>query len=303
MADLFDLTGKVALVTGGSRGLGRAMVLAFAERGADVVITSRKAGNCEAVAEQARALGVRALPYGCHVGRWDELGGLADAAYAEFGKVDILVNNAGMSPLYPRLSAVTEDLFDKVVGVNLKGPYRLSAIVGERMATGEGGAIVNVSSTAAVQATPGSEPYGAAKAGINSLTLSLARAYAPKVRVNCIQAGPFLTDISKAWDMDAFEKNARTGIALQRGGGRTRWWAPRSISRARRAASRPERSSGWTGVRSPDRFDARGRPFSRPGVPNLTHETYDCPRRRGGCGAGGRSDGGECRLPAGCMAR
>ena len=218
MADLFDLSGKVALVTGGSRGLGRAMVLAFAERGADVVIASRKMENCEAVAEEARALGVRALPYGCHVGDWHALEGLADAACQAFGKVDVLVNNAGMSPLYPTLSAVTEELFDKVVGVNLKGPYRLSALLGERMAAGDGGAIINVSSTAAVQATPGSEPYGAAKAGINSLTLSLARAFAPKVRVNCIQAGPFLTDISKAWDMAAFERNAKTNIALQRGG-------------------------------------------------------------------------------------
>ncbi len=218
VAELFDLSGKVALVTGGSRGLGRAMSLAFAECGADLVVTSRKADNCEAVAEEVRAHGVRALAYGCHVGRWDELDGLADAAFDAFGKVDILVNNAGMSPLYPKLSAVTEELFDKVVGVNLKGPYRLSALVGERMAAGDGGAIINVSSNAAVEATPGSEPYGAAKAGINSLTLSLARAYAPKVRVNCIQAGPFLTDISKAWDMEAFERNARTGIALQRGG-------------------------------------------------------------------------------------
>ena len=218
MADLFDLSDKVALVTGGSRGLGRAMVLAFAERGADVVIASRKMENCEAVAEEARALGVRALPYGCHVGDWHALEGLADAACQAFGKVDVLVNNAGMSPLYPTLSAVTEELFDKVVGVNLKGPYRLSALLGERMAAGDGGAIINVSSTAAVQATPGSEPYGAAKAGVNSLTLSLARAYAPKVRVNCIQAGPFLTDISKAWDMAAFERNAKTNIALQRGG-------------------------------------------------------------------------------------
>ena len=218
VAELFDLSGKVALVTGGSRGLGRAMSLAFAECGADVVVTSRKADNCDAVAEEVRAFGVRALPYGCHVGHWDELAGLADAAYEAFGKVDILVNNAGMSPLYPKLSAVTEDLFDKVVGVNLKGPYRLSALVGERMAAGDGGSIINVSSNAAVDPTPGSEPYGAAKAGINSLTLSLARAYAPKVRVNCIQAGPFLTDISKAWDMEAFERNAKTGIALQRGG-------------------------------------------------------------------------------------
>ena len=216
--DLFKLGGKVALVTGGSRGLGRAMVLAFAKAGADVVIASRKAENCEAVAEEARALGVRALPHACHVGYWDDLEALADAAYNTFGKVDVLVNNAGMSPLYPSLSAVSEELFDKVIGVNLKGPYRLSALIGERMAAGDGGAIINVSSTAAVQATPNSEPYGAAKAGVNSLTLSLARAYAPKVRVNCIQAGPFLTDISKAWDMDAFERNAKTAIALQRGG-------------------------------------------------------------------------------------
>ena len=218
MSDLFDLTGKVALVTGGSRGLGRAMTLAFADRGANVVVASRKAKNCEAVAEEARALGVQALPYGCHVGHWGDLEGLADAAYREFGQVDVLVNNAGMSPLYPKLSAVTEELFDKVIDVNLKGPYRLSALIGERMAAGDGGSIINVSSTAAVQATPGSEPYGAAKAGINSLTLSLARAYAPKVRVNCIQAGPFLTDISKAWDMAAFQRNAKTNIALERGG-------------------------------------------------------------------------------------
>ena len=218
MADLFDLTGKVALVTGGSRGLGRAITLAFAARGANVVIASRKAENCAAVAKEAEALGAQALPHTCHVGHWDELAGLADAAYAAFGQVDVLVNNAGMSPLYPKLSAVTEELFDKVIGVNLKGPYRLSALIGERMAAGGGGAIINVSSTAAVQATPDSEPYGAAKAGVNSLTLSLARAYAPKVRVNCIQAGPFLTDISRAWDMAAFERNAKQRIALQRGG-------------------------------------------------------------------------------------
>jgi NAD(P)-dependent dehydrogenase (short-subunit alcohol dehydrogenase family) len=218
MDELFDFSGKVALVTGGSRGLGRQMALAFAQRGADVVITSRKAASCEACAEEVRAMGREALPYGAHVGHWDELGGLVDAAYERFGKVDILVNNAGMSPLYPSLTEVNEELFDKVIGVNLKGPFRLSALVGERMAAGEGGAIINISSTASLNPSPTSEPYGAAKAGLNAITRSFAFAYGPSVRVNCIIAGPFLTDISKAWDMEAFEERAENNIALGRGG-------------------------------------------------------------------------------------
>ena len=218
MDKLFDFTGKVALVTGGSRGLGRQMALAMAERGADVIVTSRKAEACDEVAQEIRDLGRRALAYGCHVGKWDELDGLVDAAYSEFGRVDILVNNAGMSPLYPKLTDVTEELFDKVVGVNLKGPFRLMALVGERMAAGEGGSIINISSTASLNPSPGSEPYGAAKSGLNALTRSFAFAYGPNVRVNCIVAGPFLTDISKAWDLEAFAADAKQRLALQRGG-------------------------------------------------------------------------------------
>ena len=219
MDELFRFDGKVALITGGSRGLGKAMALALAERGADVAVVSRKVETCEFVASQIRALGRRALAKGCHVGHWQELDQLVEEVYAEFGKVDILINNAGMSPLYPKLSAVTEELFDKVVDVNLKGPYRLSALIGERMMVQEeGGCIINVSSHAATHPSPNAEPYGACKAGINSLTLSLAHAFAPKVRVNCIQPGPFLTDISKAWDLDAFNRGAKTNIALQRGG-------------------------------------------------------------------------------------
>ena len=217
MDKLFDLTGKTALITGGSRGLGREMALAFADHGTDVIITSRKLDNCEEVAAEIEAKGRQALAYGCHVGHWDECDALVEAAYERFGKVDILVNNAGMSPLYPKLSAVTEDLFDKVVGVNLKGPYRLSALIGERMAAGDGGCIINISSNAAVDASPNSEPYGAAKAGLNSLTRSFAFAFGKKVRVNCIQAGPFLTDISKAWPPETF-KSMETRLALRRGG-------------------------------------------------------------------------------------
>lgn len=218
MDELLDFKGKVALVTGGSRGLGREMTLALAQRGANVVIASRKAEACEAVAEEARALGVEALPYACHVGHWEQLGELADAAYERFGKVDILINNAGMSPLYPSLGAINEDLFDKVMSVNFKGPFRLSALIGERMAAGDGGSIINISSTASLNPSPDSEPYGAAKAGLNAITRSFAFAYGPKVRVNCIVAGPYLTDISKAWDMEAFEKRASTSLALGRGG-------------------------------------------------------------------------------------
>ncbi len=216
--DLFELQGKIAVVTGGSRGLGREMVLAFAERGADVVIASRKLENCVAVAEEVRALGRRALPIAYHAGSWADADRLAAAAYAEFGTVDVLVNNAGMSPLYRSLDEVSEELFDKVIGVNLKGPFRLTSIVGTRMAAGAGGSIINVSSIASQRPSPGEAPYGAAKAGVNSLTQSFAAAFGPKVRVNCIVPGPFLTDISKAWDLQAFERSAKAGFALQRGG-------------------------------------------------------------------------------------
>jgi NAD(P)-dependent dehydrogenase (short-subunit alcohol dehydrogenase family) len=216
---LFDLSGKVALVTGGSRGLGREMVLAFARRGADVAIASRKLDACRALADEVRReTGSEAAAIACHVGRWSECDALVEEAYRRFGRVDVLVNNAGMSPLYPSLAEVSEELWDKVLAVNLRGPFRISALVGTRMAAGAGGSIINVSSIAAVQPSPVEAPYAAAKAGINNLTVSLARAFAPKVRVNCIMPGPFLTDISKAWDLEAFEKQARRGIPLGRGG-------------------------------------------------------------------------------------
>ncbi|MEY2477033.1 MAG: hypothetical protein QOG87_2348 [Actinomycetota bacterium] len=215
--DRFDLTGKVALVTGGSRGLGREMVLAFAEAGADVVIASRKQESCDEVAREVEALGRQALAQACHVGQWDALEPLVDAAYERFGHVDVLVNNAGMSPVYPTPADVTEALFDKVVDVNLKGPFRLSALVGARMIAGEGGSIINVSSTGAIRPTGDIIPYSAAKAGVNAMTTGFAKAFGPKVRVNCIMPGPFMTDITKAWDIPAFERSARA-FAIPRGG-------------------------------------------------------------------------------------
>ena len=212
-----ELDGRVAVVTGGSRGLGREMIRAFAAAGADVVIASRKLDACEELAAEVHDThGVRALPLACHVGHWDELDRLTERTYDEFGRVDVLVNNAGMAPLYSSLAEVSEPLFDKVIDVNLKGPFRLTAVMGARMKAAGGGSIVNISTLGAVRPQPTDLPYAAAKAGLNVLTQGFAVDLGPDVRVNGILVGPFLTDISKAWDIEAFEAHARERYPLQR---------------------------------------------------------------------------------------
>ena len=217
-AQRFDLSGKVALVTGGSRGLGLSMVRAFAAAGADVVVTSRKLAACQAVAEEVTAAtGRRAVALGCNIGRWEELDGLVEGAYEAFGRLDVLVNNAGMSLLYGSPVEVTEGLWDKVVDLNMKGVFRLTALVASRMVAQEGGSIINVSTVGSIRPNPDILPYAAAKAGMNAMTVGFAHAYGPTVRVNCIMPGPFLTDVTKAWDMDAFTAGAQR-FALRRGG-------------------------------------------------------------------------------------
>ena len=202
---LFDFSGKIIVVTGGSRGLGYQMVKAFAERGAEaIVIASRKLENCEAVAAEVRALGCKALALSVHAAKWDELDALVERVYAEYGRIDILINNAGMSPALPS-HEVTEQLFDSVIGLNFKGPFRLATQVAKRMSDAAGGVIINVSSSGALMPLPYVIPYGSAKAALNAMTRSLAREYAPAVRVNTLSPGPFLTDIAKAWTDDARE--------------------------------------------------------------------------------------------------
>jgi NAD(P)-dependent dehydrogenase (short-subunit alcohol dehydrogenase family) len=194
------------------------MVDGFALAGADVVIASRNADACAAVATEVTArTGRKTLPYGVHAGRWNQLDGLVSAAYDHFGHVDVLVNNAGMSPLYGSVDAVTEELFDKVIGVNLKGPFRLSALVGTRMAAGDGGSIINITSMGAVRPRAHILPYAAAKAALNALTVGFAHTFGPTVRCNAIMAGTFLTDVSKAWDAEAFAARAQA-FASKRGG-------------------------------------------------------------------------------------
>ncbi len=215
--DAFDLSGRTALVTGGSRGLGRETVLAFARAGADVMIVSRKLAACEALAEEVRATtGVRAFAAACHVGQWEELERLAETAYEQLGRVDVLVNNAGSSPLYDDLGSVSKELWRKTIDLNLSGPFRLSALVAPRMAADGRGSIINVSSIAAEHPLPDVVPYAAAKAGLNAITLGFARAFGPSVRVNAVLPGTFLTDVAEHWDMARFEREARA-FALQRG--------------------------------------------------------------------------------------
>ncbi len=212
-----DLAGKVALVTGGTRGLGREMVFALARHGADVVVVSRKADACRAAADQVTSeTGRGAFGYPCHVGHWDQIDALVEAAYARFGRIDILVNNAGMSPLYDSVENITEDLWDNVVDVNLKGPFRLTALIGRRMERGGGGSIVNISSIASIRPSPEYIPYSAAKAGLNAITIAFAHTFGPTVRVNCIVCGTFRTDMSKAWDIDAVTERLRRTSALGR---------------------------------------------------------------------------------------
>ncbi|MGE3692470.1 MAG: SDR family NAD(P)-dependent oxidoreductase [Novosphingobium sp.] len=198
MDPLFDFTGKVALVTGGSRGIGYEMVKALASRGADVIIASRKLENCEAVAEECRAMGRKALAVSAHVGKWPECDRLIEESYAAFGRVDILINNAGMSP---RMASheVPESLFDSVVNLNFKGPFRLASQIGKRMFDGDGGCIINVTSSGSMMPLPEVVPYGSSKAALNAMSKSLAWEYAPKVRVNTLSPGAFRTDIVQAW--------------------------------------------------------------------------------------------------------
>jgi NAD(P)-dependent dehydrogenase (short-subunit alcohol dehydrogenase family) len=171
-----------------------------AQAGADVVIASRKLDGCESAAKQiAETRGRRAVPVACHVGRWQDCDALIDATLKHFGRIDVLVNNAGMSPVYGDLIGVTEELYDKTLAVNLKGPFRLGVLAGSHVARREGGAIINVGTVGSLLASPNELPYACAKAGLNALTVGLADAFAPSVRVNAILPGPFDTDATRAW--------------------------------------------------------------------------------------------------------
>ncbi|MEV5838814.1 glucose 1-dehydrogenase [Nocardia sp. NPDC052112] len=199
-----ELTGKVALVTGASRGLGLAIARGLRDAGCTVIVSSRKLDACE---QAVAALGDcdghgSAHPFALHVGKWDSIEPAVDRIIGDFGSLDIVVNNAGIAPLADNLLSVSEALWDKTIEVNLKGPFRLMAVAGDRMAAAGGGSIINISSIGAVRPSPPEAMYAAAKNGLNALTMAFAQEYAPTVRVNCVMPGGFATDMAENWDAE-----------------------------------------------------------------------------------------------------
>ena len=195
MSNPFDLTDRVAVVTGGGKGIGRGIVLALARAGADVAIAARTAADIEDVANEVRALGRAAIAVPTDVTSSDQLERLAAQATSELGPIDIWVSNAGGLPdATPRyLTRTPEDRWDAQMDLNLKSVW-LSAVIAARHMGERGGRIVNISSRAAMGPSVKNGPYAASKAAVNSLTATLALELAPRVRVNAVAPGPIPTD-------------------------------------------------------------------------------------------------------------
>jgi len=188
--DKYRLDGKVALITGGSRGIGRATALGFAEAGATVAIASRKLPDLENVAKEIRKLGRKALPVAAHVGRMEDINNLVAKVSNEFGRIDILVNDAGTSPALASSLEVDERLWDAIMNVNLKGLYFLSQAVAKVMKEHGGGKIVNVASMDGLKPEPKIGPYAVSKAGVIMVTKIMALELAQyNIRVNALAPG------------------------------------------------------------------------------------------------------------------
>jgi NAD(P)-dependent dehydrogenase (short-subunit alcohol dehydrogenase family) len=211
----FDLTGKVAIVTGSTKGLGRAMAQGLAEAGASVVVSSRKQDLCDAAAaEIASSTGVETMGLACHVGDWDAIPGFVDAVAARFGRIDVLVNNAGINPSWVGMADMPLDLWRKVFAVNLEGPLRMSQCVVPVMRAGGGGSIVNVATMGAYGGGVGVGAYGPSKAGLLSLTRICANEWAQwNIRVNAVSPGPIRSEMTDGAERTAPGFYERAGNA------------------------------------------------------------------------------------------
>ncbi len=199
---LFDLSGKVAVITGSSKGIGRAIAERMAEHGAKVVVSSRKADACEAVAEGIRAKGGEAFVQPCHVGKKEELQNLVDATNRHWGQIDILVCNAAVNPYFGPSLGVTDEVYDRVMNTNVKSNFWLCNMVLPKMAERRDGVVIIVSSIAGVQGSDRLGLYALSKAADMQLTRNIAVEWGPhNIRANCLAPGVIKTDFSRAlWD-------------------------------------------------------------------------------------------------------
>lgn len=202
--DVYDfyLKGKIALITGGSRGIGQAIAMAFARAGADVVVSSRKLADLEKVADEIRRLGRKSLAVAAHGGKMEDLSKMIDKVKAEFGRIDILVNNAAANPVYGPILEIQEPAWDLIMDVNLKGYCFLSQMVAKIMIDHGGGKIINVASTGGINPDMGLGAYCVSKAGVIMLTKVMASEWGQyNIRVNAIAPGLVQTKMSKVlWD-------------------------------------------------------------------------------------------------------
>lgn len=195
----FDMSGKVAVVNGASRGIGEAIARGLAACGAQVVLTSRRRENVQKVADEIVAAGGKATAKTCHAGRLDEIEALFGYVDEAFGRLDILINNAATNPFYGPAASLSPKAFDKTVDVNLKGPYFMLAGALPMMIKGGGGSVVNVASIAALTPPPGQAVYSMTKAGLISITRSFAKEYGKQgIRVNAILPGVVDTKLAAA---------------------------------------------------------------------------------------------------------
>lgn len=215
-AGLFDLTGKVAIITGSSRGIGEAIAIAMAQQGARVVISSRKVEPCEAVAQAIRKTGAEAIAVPCNISKRAEVEALVAETRAQLGAVDILVCNAAVNPVYGPLADLGDEAFDKIMSSNVKSNLWLANLTLPDMAASGGGAMIIVSSIAGIRASRGLGGYAISKAADFALARNLAMEWGPQnVRVNCIAPGLIKTAFARAlWEDEAnlAKRNAQTPL-------------------------------------------------------------------------------------------
>jgi NAD(P)-dependent dehydrogenase (short-subunit alcohol dehydrogenase family) len=195
--NLFDLSGKVAIITGSTKGIGRAMAEGLAQAGATVVVSSRKQELCEVVAHQIEATtGASVIGLSCHVGEPEQVSIFVREILDRLGHIDVLVNNAGINPARTSIEDISIELWRKVFNVNLEGPLRMSQLVAPIMREQGGGSIINIASMGGYSGGSSISPYCASKAALINLTKSMSQEWAPwKVRVNSLAPGPFMSEM------------------------------------------------------------------------------------------------------------